>query len=165
MSIFLLLCLIVSVPFVASIYQGAIVEGLDHGFVVSLQTKQGDHFCCGSIITLKFILTAAACVNDRKPHDFDVIGGITKFNQTNGTRMLVDEVITANVYGMKGIFNNIALLYLTEEIPSSLDLHPIDLPNDEAVADNVNRSCRVYGWGKSDVSERMVLRTESSVKL
>ena len=58
-----------------------------YSFIASIQDTTGFHFCGGSIIARRFILTAAHCLVGESPSGVRVVVGRHKLSSTSGTTL------------------------------------------------------------------------------
>lgn len=119
---------------------------------VSLQTY-GSHFCGGSIIGDKWILTAAHCTS-AVPHaqSYTIRIGST-LNKKGGTLYKVKRIVQHKQYNGRIVDFDYSLLELVDSIQFSESAQPITLPDDQ---DHVkdNQTCLVTGWGDTKSFER-----------
>lgn len=139
---------------------------LEPKIVGGLYTKEGDDpwqvalvraekigldrrpFCGGSLISPKWVVTAAHCVDrDTLSTDFNVIGGTTDVNN-GGVRVKVAEIIVHPNYYPEDHLNDIALVRLQQPIvaPQAREIAILPLAM-EATALKWMSKARVTGWG------------------
>lgn len=82
----------------------------DYAFMVSLREKEGDHFCGGSLIRRKVVLTAGHCAEGAKPETLEVMIGSHKLSEP-GDIIGVKKVLVHELYVSQGT-HDIALLTL-----------------------------------------------------
>ncbi len=70
--------------FEAPIVGGEDAEPLKYPWMASLQQSSG-HFCGGSLINNKWVLTAAHCIKNKNIESFKVILGEHQFSKPEGT--------------------------------------------------------------------------------
>lgn len=119
-------------------------------WVVSIQ-KNGTHHCAGSLLTNRWVVTAAHCFKGtlNKPLEFSVLLGIWQLANPGqrSQRVGISWVYPHPVYSWKeGSRADIALVRLEHPIQFSERILPICLP-DYSVHLPPNTNCWIAGWG------------------
>lgn len=116
----------------------------DIPFQVSLQHDLG-HFCGGSIISSRWILTAAHCAGSTDRPSFKVRVGSSLSNE-GGQLLTPKRVIAHPQFDHITVDYDFGLLELSEELKLDNLLYTVELPKqDEPVQDGT--CLRVSGWG------------------
>ncbi|OCT61951.1 hypothetical protein XELAEV_18047984mg, partial [Xenopus laevis] len=116
---------------------------------VSLRDVNGRHFCGGSLISNKWVVSAAHCITN--PSDLSsvvVFLGSYKLSETNQQeiRVAVVKMITHPSYDKNLGINDISLLELEKEVASTNYINPVCLPA-PAVNFSTGLKCWTTGWG------------------
>jgi len=109
-------------------------------------------FCGGSIISERWLLTAAHCLIGKSSADIDVLPGITTLGQAGSTRIKVQQSISHPNFNGVTFDNDIALLKLSTPIQlSNPNTQLIALPYDQEASTwpAANTSAVVSGWGNT----------------
>jgi len=117
-------------------------------WMVSLQSKGGEHFCGASLISNQWILTAAHCVNEDKADNLQVV--ISEFDLKTKSQQEVTRSISQISYHKDyGDDNDIAILKLSSPVEKT----PIALATPELMSSfNTGDTLRVMGWGNRSTS-------------
>ncbi|XP_055913415.1 trypsin-3 [Eupeodes corollae] len=131
-------------------------------YVASIQIKSHQkskfgwhHFCGGTIISSKKILTAAHCLFKNtgrllKPYELVVVVGLRqRFTRTSHTQVMNVDVVKAHrqFRRYKTLFADVGLLILKDDIIfNEQHVAKIDLPDSEIPL--TDDFCTVIGWGK-----------------
>ncbi|KAH8358732.1 hypothetical protein KR093_002065, partial [Drosophila rubida] len=122
-------------------------------YVVSLQESGDDsfgkHFCGGSILSKKLILTAAHCVMSSiaAPSSIRIVAGTPRrLLHTNNTQeMEVEQIIVHPQYYSQLVKNDIALIKLKDELDIDDDFVSVLPLTDEEPT--IGQECTIIGWG------------------
>ena len=136
-------------------FEGRIVGGIAHNikefpFFASLK-RYGHHTCGGSILTEKYIISAAHCFTSGRPYDWTVVLGISERSQEGSEQSftsLVDAIIIHEDYNPNTLVNDIALLRLAKSIPKWTEMiQPACIRWTEDVYLQINDPVYVIGMG------------------
>ncbi|XP_065170689.1 trypsin-like [Atheta coriaria] len=116
---------------------------------VSLQRSLTDfHFCGGTILSSKWILTAGHCMDsDPSPTDIQVVVGMTKKSE-GGVVHTVKQSIQHPLYSsMIRNSHDMTLLELNEPIEFNERAQPVRIPTDDETLP-VGELATIQGWGR-----------------
>ncbi|MEM7356013.1 MAG: serine protease [Acidobacteriota bacterium] len=119
----------------------------ENRWITSLQGG-GSHFCGASLIDDRWVLTAAHCVEGEQASGLTVwIGGYNLTVPDQGTTLQVSQIHAHQNYDGNTLVNDIALLELSEDAPSSLPR--VKLPTADVMAQSAapGDMVTVSGWG------------------
>ncbi|XP_017105823.2 trypsin theta [Drosophila bipectinata] len=128
--------------------EGRIVGGEDttiraHPYQVSLQKKNSNHFCGGSIIDAYTIVTAAHCLVGVKAEKIFVRLGSTLYNE-GGRLVAVRALAYSENYNSKTMENDVGILKLAEKVEETDDIRYIALAEKTP---ETGTPAVVTGWG------------------
>ncbi|XP_045486411.1 chymotrypsin-2-like [Pieris rapae] len=118
---------------------------------VALKRKDGWTFCGAAIISDRWILTAAHCVENRKPSKFFAVVG-TLSRTKGGTKYEISKVITHKEHNKPTKFkNDIAVISTKKAIKFNKKVQPLPLPTQDI---KTGLSCLLSGWGYLGYGQR-----------
>ncbi|XP_055607053.1 trypsin-1-like [Uranotaenia lowii] len=125
----------------------------DFPFMISLRSYGGSHSCGGSILSKKWILTAAHCVNaGTTPLTQTIQIGRTNISQTEDYSVYtIEQVIRHPNYTAGGSYrNDIAVVKLFDELQFSDTIQPVKLPEPCFEVSENDNGVTLIGWGITD---------------
>lgn len=119
-------------------------------YQVSLRTRfTRQHYCGASIISNRYLLTAAHCtegINSQPALIVAVVGAVRR--HFDGASVKVDKIIRHSEWDRTKLANDIALIRTASEIAFSANVQPIALPSSNVGG---NAPLLLSGWGARSV--------------
>lgn len=114
--------------------QNRIIGGLNatqgqFPFFASLRSHDNEHFCGGTVISCRFIITAAHCSFNKEPNDFFVVvGSILRLGRHD--KYLISKIVNHPRFDPHSIKNDISLVSTLNSIVFYANVNKIALSND-----------------------------------
>lgn len=123
-----------------------------------LRTRITKQYICGaSIISNRFLLTAAHCVDGLYSKPMMVIAVVGALHRhKDGVTMKVDKITKHNKWDFRRLLNDVALVRTADEIVFSKTVQPIALPTHDSSKEGNVRAV-LSGWGRISVSSLQIL--------
>jgi trypsin len=156
-TLILSLLLLSSLP-ALSITNGSTAKLRDYPWQVSVQNSKGEHFCGGSIISARFILTAAHCLYGKKVSDLKVLsggeGGLGQLKKLPAPKKItIHPEYTEWKTTVKKA--DIALLELSSDIKMGPSTQVVKLPQKSSY-DLKTPNFSISGWGQDEYEDLQV---------
>ncbi|XP_050663910.1 chymotrypsin-2-like [Leptidea sinapis] len=113
-------------------------------YQVSLRSLFNSHFCGGSILNKRWILTAAHCTVGSSPLTITVVVGTNSLKK-GGVQYSVEKIIVHKEYDSGLIMNDISILKVSEDIEFNEIVQPIELPEEDT---DPGADLVLTGWGR-----------------
>ncbi|XP_046745221.1 chymotrypsin-2-like [Diprion similis] len=130
---------------IEKIVGGSDAQEGDFPYQASLR-QSGSHYCAGSILNERFILTAGHCLMGQMPSRVTVVVG-THFLSKDGDSYQAKNFLIHEKYDPFKISNDIGLIRLVKAVVFDLNVQPAVMPSknfDESQFDAV-----LSGWGRT----------------
>ncbi|XP_062540254.1 chymotrypsin-1-like [Armigeres subalbatus] len=116
--------------------------------VALLTAADGLHYCGGSILNRRWVLTAGACVIGKAPSDIIVFAGSNQLNERGQSRR-VDRTVLHPNFDVELSHNDVAVVRVIESFVFNNFIQPINM-SAEYAASGLNAT--VSGFGRESIS-------------
>jgi trypsin len=123
---------------------GNVSDIISHPYTISLQSGSS-HICGGSIISSRYVLTAAHCTNGASANRLAVRVG-SSYHNKGGTVIKVKSITQHPKFDMYTIDWDYSLLELSEDIEFDATKKAIELPQQDRTFDDGTMLVTI-GWG------------------
>lgn len=142
------------IPAISPLINSRVINGIQarpHSWpwTVSIQLrKKNFHFCGGSLITNRHILTAAHCFLNISANSLKVVVGVHSLNSSIALKnsFRISNIKIYPKYNPVNTLNDIAILKLTKKISFSKKVSPICLPVSKNIKLLYNKTVITVGW-------------------
>lgn len=117
----------------------------DYPYQISLQ-YYGSHICGGSIISTRYVLTAAHCTNGHSASALNIKAGST-YHRNGGQNLKVSRILQHPQYRDSTIDYDISILELATTLTYGDAIQPISLSSSDPTSKDHIIDCVVSGWG------------------
>lgn len=143
---------------IQAITNGFPIEIQNIPYQVSIQSKSdGEHFCGGSIINNKYVLTAAHCVNGTNVSDITLNVGFSLQGKPgyNLQSYKAKRIVIHPNYNASENDFDVAVIEIYGVFTFNEFVQPIELISDQTIfSEAIGNEARVSGWGWTVAGER-----------
>ncbi|XP_075851667.1 serine protease 44-like isoform X3 [Microcebus murinus] len=130
---------------------------------VSLRNYNG-HLCGGSLITNRWVLTAAHCIEGYVEYTVKM-GGIQLYQESDTSVVVpVEDIVVHEYYSHINLKNDIALALLAFPVNYSTHIQPVCLPEKTFMVKS-DTECWVTGWGRLKETDPILPRELQEAEL